>query len=87
MSRYLSTITAGRDRWSYSLRESAALYFTQIARLCNGQEECLEEIHNELLRTHFAIVLLLSKGCRYEGAKENGESNSMKRRKCGSGNN
>lgn len=61
MSGYLSTITAGRDRWSYSLRESAALYFTQIARLCNGQEECLEEIYNELLRTYFAIVLLLFK--------------------------
>lgn len=60
-SGYLSTITVGRDKWSYSLRENAALYFTQIARLCNGQEECLEEIYNELIRNHFAIVLLLFK--------------------------
>lgn len=60
-SGYLNTITAGRDRWSYSLRESAALYFTQIARICNGQEKELEKIYNELLRYHFMIVLLLFK--------------------------
>ena len=35
-SGYLSTITASRDKWSNSLRESSSLYFTQIARLCSG---------------------------------------------------
>lgn len=58
-SGYLSTITASRDNWSNSLRESSSLYFTQIARICSGQEENLEEIYNELTRYHFAIVLLL----------------------------
>lgn len=56
---YLSTITAGREKWSNSLRENASLYFTQIARICNGQEDNLEEIYNELTHYHFAIVLLL----------------------------
>lgn len=58
-SGYLSTITASRDKWSNSLRESSSLYFTQIARICSGQENNLEEIYNELTRYHFAIVLLL----------------------------
>lgn len=58
-SGYLSTITASRDKWSNSLRESSSLYFTQIARICNGQEDDLEEINNELTRYHFSIVLLL----------------------------
>lgn len=58
-SGYLSTITASRDKWSNSLRESSSLYFTQIARICSGQEDNLEEIYNELTRYHFAIVLLL----------------------------
>lgn len=56
---YLSTITAGREKWSNSLRENASMYFTQIARICNGQEDNLEEIYNELTHYHFAIVLLL----------------------------
>lgn len=55
----LSTITASRDKWSNSLRENSSLYFTQIARICSGQENNLEEIYNELTRYHFAIVLLL----------------------------
>ena len=55
----LGTITASRDKWSNSLRESSSLYFTQIARICSGQEDNLEEIYNELTRYHFAIVLLL----------------------------
>lgn len=58
-SGYLSTITASRDKWSNSLRESSSLYFTQIARICSGQEDDLEEINNELTRYHFSIVLLL----------------------------
>lgn len=58
-SGYLNTITASRDRWSNSLRESASLYFTQIARICNGQEENLKEIYNELMQYHYAIILLL----------------------------
>ena len=58
-SGYLSTITASRDKWSNSLRESSSLYFTQIARICSGQEDNLGEIYNELTRYHFAIVLLL----------------------------
>lgn len=58
-SGYLSTITASRDKWSNSLRESSSLYFTQIARICSGQEGNLEEIYNQLTRYHFAIVLLL----------------------------
>lgn len=58
-SGYLSIITAIRDKWSNSLRESSFLYFTQIARICSGQEDNLEEIYNELTRYHFAIVLLL----------------------------
>lgn len=58
-SGYLSTITASRDKWSNSLRESASLYFTQIARICSGQEDDLEEINNELTRYHFSIALLL----------------------------
>lgn len=58
-SGYLSTITASRDKWSSSLRESSSLYFTQIARICSGQEDNLEEIYNELTRYHFAIILLL----------------------------
>lgn len=58
-SGYLCTITASRDKWSNSLRESSSLYFTQIARICSGQEDNLEEIYNELTRYHFAIVLLL----------------------------
>ena len=58
-SGYLGTITASRDKWSNSLRESSSLYFTQIARICSGQEDNLEEIYNELTRYHFAIVLLL----------------------------
>lgn len=60
-SGYLSTITASRDKWSTSLRESASLYFTQIERICSGQEENIEEIYNELTRYHFAIALLLFK--------------------------
>lgn len=35
-SEYLNTITASRDKWSYSLRECSSLYFTQIARICSG---------------------------------------------------
>lgn len=58
-SGYLSTITARRDKWSNSLRENSSLYFTQIARICSGQEDDLEEINNELTRYHFSIVLLL----------------------------
>lgn len=58
-SGYLNTITASRDKWSNSLRESSSLYFTQIARICSGQEDNLEEIYNELTRYHFVIVLLL----------------------------
>ena len=58
-SGYLSTITASRDKWSNSLRESASLYFTQITRICSGQEEDLKEIYNELTHYHFAIILLL----------------------------
>lgn len=58
-SGYLSTITAGRDKWSNSLRESSSLYFTQIARICSGHEDELEDIYNELTHYHFAIVLLL----------------------------
>lgn len=57
-SGYLSTITASRDRWSNSLREIASLYFTQIARICSGQEDNLGEIYNELTHYHFAIILL-----------------------------
>lgn len=60
-SGYLSTITASRDKWSNSLRENSSLYFTQIARLCSGQENNLEEIYNELTHYHFAIILLLFK--------------------------
>lgn len=58
-SGYLSTITASRDKWSNSLRENSSLYFTQIARICSGQEDDLEKINNELTRYHFSIVLLL----------------------------
>ena len=57
---YLSTITAGRDKWSYLLRDSASQYFTQIARICSAQVNDLGDIYNELTRYHFAIVLLLS---------------------------
>ena len=35
------------------------MYFTQIARICSGQEDNLEELYNELTRYHFVIVLLL----------------------------
>ena len=55
-----STVTASRDKWSYALRENVSLYFTQIARLCNGQETDLQAIYNELTRYHFSIVFLLS---------------------------
>lgn len=58
-SGYLNTITVSRNKWVNSLRENSSLYFTQIARICNGQEENLEEIYNELTRYHFAIILLL----------------------------
>lgn len=58
-SGYLSTITASRDKWSNSLRDSASLYFTQIARIYSEQEDNLGEIYNELTHYHFAIVLLL----------------------------
>lgn len=58
-SGYLNTITASRDKWSNLMRESASLYFTQITRICGGQEDNLAEIYNELTRYHFAIVLLL----------------------------
>ena len=58
-SGYLTTITASRDKWSNSLRENASLYFTQIERICNGNEANLEGIYNELTRYHFAIALLL----------------------------
>ncbi len=58
-SGYLNTITASRDRWSNSLRENSSLYFTQIARLCSGQENNLGDIYNELTHYHFAIILLL----------------------------
>lgn len=57
---YISSITAGRDKWSYSLRENASLYFTQISRLCKGKEKNIDEIYNELTRYHFSILLLLS---------------------------
>lgn len=56
---YLGTITVSRDKWSNSLRDSASLYFTQVSRICSGQEDKLEEIYNELTHYHFAIVLLL----------------------------
>lgn len=60
-SGYLNTITVSRDKWSNLLRESASLYFTQIERMCSGQEDNLAEIYNELTHYHFAIVLLLFK--------------------------
>ena len=60
-SGYLSTITASRDKWSNLLRESASLYFTQIARMCSEQEDNLTEIYNDLTHYHFAIELLLFK--------------------------
>ena len=60
-SGYLGTITASRDKWSNLLRENASLYFTQIARLCGGQENNLIEVFNELTRYHFAICLLIFK--------------------------
>lgn len=43
---YISSITAGRDKWSYSLRENASLYFTQISRLCKGKEKNIDEIYS-----------------------------------------
>lgn len=58
-SGYLNTITASREKWSDSLRDSAILYFTQIARICSEQEDNLGEIYNELTHYYFAIVLLL----------------------------
>ena len=61
-----STVTAGRDKWSYALRENASLYFTQIARLCNGQETDVQAIYNELTRYHFSIVFLLSSQHDYD---------------------
>lgn len=35
------------------------MYFTQIARICNDQEENLKEIYNDLTHYHFGIILLL----------------------------
>lgn len=58
---YLNTITASREKWSHSLRESASLYFTQITHLCSSQKENLEDIYNELTHYHYAIALLLFK--------------------------
>ena len=58
-SGYLNTITVSRNKWVNSLRENSSLYFTQIARICNGQEENTDEIYNELTRYHFEIILLL----------------------------
>lgn len=75
-SGYLSTITASRDKWSNSLRDSASLYFTQIARICSEQEDNLGEIYNELTHYHFAIVLLL-----FEQDVEVNDNMSVVRRK------
>lgn len=58
-SDYLSIITINRAKWSEQLRKNASLYFTQVTRLCSGQETDYIEIYNELTRYHFAIVLLL----------------------------
>lgn len=60
-SAYLNTITTSREKWQTDMRENATLYFTQIARLCNGQEDNLSDIYNELTKYHFAITLLLFK--------------------------
>ena len=59
---YLSTITSGREKWQFALRESASGYFTQIARLCDEQEHSdLSLIYNELVKYHFEIILLIFK--------------------------
>jgi len=61
-TNYLNTITVERAKWQASMKELSAKYFTQIARLCGGQEFILNEIVNELITCHFAIVLHLFKG-------------------------
>lgn len=58
---YLNTITASRKKMISALRENASMYFTQISRICNCQEENLDEIYNELTRYHYAVILLFNK--------------------------
>lgn len=58
---YLNTVTASREKWISSIRENASIYFTQISRICNCKEENSEEIYNELVRYHYAIILHLYK--------------------------
>jgi len=60
-TNYLNTITVERAKWQADMREQSAKYFTQITRLCGGQESKLIEIYNELTTYHFAIVLLIFK--------------------------
>ena len=56
---HLNTVTVSRDKWAQSLRENAAAYFTQVTRICTGdEEEEMVEIYNQLTHYHFAIVLL-----------------------------
>lgn len=60
-TNYQNTISASRAKWQSDLREAASKYFTQIARLCGGQENNMTEIYNELTLCHFTIVLLIFK--------------------------
>lgn len=60
-TNYQNIISTSRAKWQSDLREAAAKYFTQIARLIGGQEKNVAEIYNELTLCHFAIVLLIFK--------------------------
>ena len=55
-TNYQNTISASRAKWQSDLREAASKYFTQIARLCGGQENNMAEIYNELALCHFTIT-------------------------------
>ena len=58
-TNYQNIISTGRAKWQSDLSEYASKYFTQIARLCENQENDITNIYNELVFYHFAIVLLL----------------------------
>lgn len=58
-SAIFSNYTASCDKLLNSLRDSASLHFTQIARIFSEQEDNFVENYNKLTNYHFAIVLLL----------------------------
>ena len=57
-SAYLSIIPPARDKWQYEVREKAVSYFAEISLFLDEEGSALESAYKELIKKHFALVVL-----------------------------